>query len=292
MLDINSISTGLALSDDEIWYSSACESISYPPCAHYNCCGLEDNSFWFRHRNECIIAAVRSFPPGNAGPIFDVGGGNGFVSIGLINHGFDVVLVEPGKQGAFNAKKRGVKNVICATTYSAEFREGSLPSVGLFDVIEHIEDDVSFLRSIGDLMPEGGRLYATVPSYSFLWSHQDIGAGHFRRYTLSAITKVLDKAGFQVEFSTYIFRFLPLPILLFRTLPYRLGITQNRPRGSKIEKQAKTKKVSSNASRDHATEGGFAVSLLNSLLKREVANINTKRKMRFGGSCLVVAKHR
>ena len=38
-------------------------------------------------------------------------------------------------------------------------------------------------------MKENGRLYATVPSYSFLWSEEDILAGHFRRYTLKGLSK-------------------------------------------------------------------------------------------------------
>ncbi|MFC1630590.1 methyltransferase domain-containing protein [Pseudomonadota bacterium] len=105
--------------------------------------------------------------------------------------------------------------------------------MGLFDVIEHIEDDLSFLQSIHGLMVKSGHLYATVPSYSFLWSAEDILAGHFRRYSLEEITNVLKAAGFEVQFSSYIFRFIPIPAFLFRALPYKLGL-------SKVERKAKT----------------------------------------------------
>ena len=188
-----------------------------------------------------------------------------------------MALLEPRSVGAFNSKKRGLKNVICATTDTAKLKQQSLPAVGLFDVIEHIEDDLAFLQSINNLIKKGGRLYATVPSYSFLWSEKDVLAGHFRRYNLEDISKVLESAGFQIEFSAYIFRFLPVPIYLFRTLPYKIGLS-NAGRNVK------------SASHDHAAKGGAMAKILSSILHREIENLDNKRAMRFGGSCLVVAK--
>ncbi len=189
MVDIQSISTGLKLGDDGIWYSHQDnQNISYPSDGNENCLAVEDGSFWFRHRNNCIASIVKTYPPQDNGTIFDIGGGNGFVSLGLANAGFDVALLEPGSVGTRNAKKRGLKNVICATTDAAKLKQHSLPAVGLFDVIEHIEDDLAFLQSIRNLMKKGGRLYATVPAYSFLWSEEDIFAGHFRRYALEDIS--------------------------------------------------------------------------------------------------------
>ncbi len=184
MVDIQSISTGLQLGNDGIWYSSNTEDISYPSDGNDACFAIEENSFWFKHRNNCIASVVKSYPPKSNGTIFDIGGGNGFVSLGLANSGFNVVLVEPGKFGASNTKKRGLSNVICATTDTAKFNPHSLPAVGLFDVMEHIEDDLNFLKSIKELMKKNARLYVTVPSYSFLWSAEDVFAGHFRRYDL------------------------------------------------------------------------------------------------------------
>ena len=276
MVDIPSISLGLELGDDGIWYSSDHENLSYPSGGNEYCFAVEDGSFWFRHRNECIASVVASFPPDGDGTIFDIGGGNGLVSLRLAEAGFDVALVEPGKVGATNAKNRGLETVICATTHTARFKERSLPAVGLFDVIEHIEDDLGFLQSIRGLLQKGGRLYTTVPSYSFLWSADDALAGHFRRYAAEDMCNVLQTAGFEVEFSSYIFRFLPIPILLLRTLPYRLGL-------------ARTEREARKPARDHAAKGGVVAGILSSILQPEIENLGKKRAMRFGGSCLVVA---
>lgn len=275
---IASITSGLQLADDGIWYSAESRDISYPEGGHSTSYQVEDRSFWFRHRNQCIIALVWAMPPAGEGPIFDVGGGNGFVCRGLIDSGFDAVLVEPGPTGCSNARSRGIDSVICATTDSAGFTPNSLPAVGLFDVVEHIEDDLSFLRSMRELLVEGGMLYATVPAYSLLWSEEDVSAGHYRRYTLGGFNELLEKAGFEPQFGSYIFRFLPLPLLLLRALPHRLGMKRN--------KSAAPEK----ASRDHATGDGKLSSLLDRLLAAEVDNLNRGKPMRFGGSCLVAAR--
>lgn len=158
MISIESISSRLQKGEDGIWYGPPTVDLSYPTEGYDNCLAVEDASFWFRHRNDCILAAVSGHPPPWNGPIFDIGGGNGFVTQGLARAGFEVVLVEPGRAGAENAKRRGVEPVICATLEGAGFAPGTLPALGLFDVLEHISDGVSFLVSIRDLLVPGGKL--------------------------------------------------------------------------------------------------------------------------------------
>lgn len=276
-VDIRAISAGLSLADDGIWYGRDHVAVSYPSDGHDQCFAVEDSSFWFRHRNACIISAVRAFPPTLGQAIFDIGGGNGFVSLGLSKAGFDVALLEPGQVGAANAKRRGVPTVICATTESAEFSAKSIAAAGLFDVIEHVEDASSFLRSVRGLLRPGAFLYATVPAYQWLWSDEDVFAGHYRRYTLSSLRSLLEEAGFELVFGSYIFRFLPLPIFLLRALPHRFGRT-----GSQRSAVA--------AASDHKVRQGLPARLLDRLLAQEVALLSRSRSMRYGGSCLVVAK--
>lgn len=276
-MDIHTISNGLQLGNDGVWYSHDTQDISYPTDGHDECLLIEDKSFWFKHRNNCIISVINKYPPRDDGTIFDIGGGNGFVSLALAASGFRVALVEPGRIGALNAKRRGLHTVICSTVDTAQFKSHSLSAIGLFDVVEHIEDDLSFLKSIKELLKKEGRLYITVPAYSFLWSEEDISAGHFRRYTLERISEVAKQADFEVEFATYIFRFLPIPIALLRALPYRLGLSR-------------TEKKSLEASRDHVIQGKFITNFLGFILDSEIKNLIRNKSMRFGGSCVIVAK--
>ena len=45
----------------------------------------------------------------------------------------------------------------------------SIDSVGLFDVVEHIEDDYLFLKSINKYLKDDGYIYITVPALNFLY---------------------------------------------------------------------------------------------------------------------------
>src|SRR5262249_14522534 len=202
-VEIAELSGRLTFHPHGYWTAGPAEAISSPPEGNDLFFSIEDGSFWFQHRNRVIVEAVRQFPPG--GPVFDVGGGNGFVAMGLERAGFPAVVIEPGPAGAVNACRRGLRNVLCVTVEAAGCRPWPLSSVGLFDVLEHIEDDVAFLRSLRRLLKPGGRLYVTVPAFPPLWSAEDEHAGHFRRYTRRSLNEVLERGGFRAECLTYFF---------------------------------------------------------------------------------------
>ena len=179
MIDIASISQNLSLNSNDIWVASNQRDISYPEDGNQACFTLEDSSYWFRHRNDVIAQLVKTFSPQEA--IFDIGGGNGCVSYALQSNGLEVVLVEPGQVGVRNAKQRGVRTVIQSTLEDAGFAPQSLPAVGIFDVLEHIELDCDFLQMLYRYLKPDGRLYITVPAFHCLWSFEDVHAGHYRR---------------------------------------------------------------------------------------------------------------
>lgn len=276
---LDKFADNLSLGKDGVWRTVKEESVSYPETGHDNCFSVEDGSFWFEHRNQCIKALISRFSIADAGsPIFDIGGGNGFVSMELQRSGFSPVLVEPGSSGIVNARKRGIRNVVQATVDAAKFRPRSLSGIGVFDVVEHVEDDRAFLKSLNNLMVTGAMLYATVPAYQWLWSHKDIHAGHYRRYTLEQFSRVLQEAGFLVDYATYIFRPLPLPIFLAKALPYRLGLSGKKRRSLK------------DVARDHAAMHSLRARFVSKLLNGEVENVRNGKRMHIGGSILVAAR--
>lgn len=219
---VGDIANNLELNADGIWSTNSVSRVSYPESGNTWSLDLEENSFWFSHRNRCLMAAINRIPTKNF--FLDVGGGNGLVSLELSRYGWPVGLLEPGRAGAFNAKKRGVPLVIHSTFEEAGFIEHSLPFVGLFDVIEHIEDDRGFLRNIKNALTSHGRLVITVPAYVSLWSSEDEYAGHFRRYNQRSLSLCLSQSGFDVEYCTYFFSVLPLPIYFCRVIPSLFGI--------------------------------------------------------------------
>ena len=61
----------MQLGADGIWYAGEVGEISYPSEGNEACFEIEDNSFWFRHRNDSIREVVRNFPPKETGAIFE-----------------------------------------------------------------------------------------------------------------------------------------------------------------------------------------------------------------------------
>lgn len=185
-------------------------------------------------------------------------------------------MVEPGRQGAINAQKRGLSNIINSTIEDADFQKSSIPVICVFDVIEHIKNDVQFIIKLKEVLVENGKLLITVPAYNFLWSFEDDHAGHYRRYRLKELCDILIKLGFNIKYSTYIFSILPIPIYLFRTLP------------GKFKKQYNI----DNSSSQHNQRKGIISSLLDKIWEEELSLIKCKKKIPFGGSCLIAAEKR
>ena len=249
-------------------------SVDYPETGHDWCAAVEDASWWFRHRNRFLLEVMRRYPP--AQPFYDVGGGNGVVASALRDAGIPAVVVEPGEAGAARARARGL-DAIRATLDTAGIAAGSAGAIGIFDVLEHIEEPSSFLANARSLLRSGGRLYVTVPAYRALWSAEDEYAQHYRRYTAAGLRRALDRAGFDVELTTYMFALLPLPILLLRAIPYRLG----RARAFTAD----------GVSSDHRSSG-LGSRVLGVVLESELAVFRRTGALPFGGSVVGVAKKR
>ncbi|HUK06799.1 MAG TPA: methyltransferase domain-containing protein [Stellaceae bacterium] len=249
------------------------EQLSYPEDGNARCLAIEDSSFWFRHRNRCIVAAVSRYRP--AGAIIDVGGGNGYVSRGLKQAGFTPILVEPGPHGAAAASQRGIERVIQGTLGDAGFAEGSVAAAGLFDVLEHIERDDEMLLTLFNLLRPGGWLYLTVPAYQFLFSAVDHFSGHFRRYTCRSLTDGLRGAGFDMCYATYFFAPLVPPIFLRRAVSSWL---RQNPAD-----------IPPTDDSEHRVAGPQAA-ILDKLLSWEAHRIERGLRVPFGSSCLVVGR--
>jgi hypothetical protein len=258
------------------WFAPSGEALSFPADGNTVSFSIEDDSIWFRHRNDVVMTLMQRLPPG--GVLFDIGGGNGYVAAALEQAGLPTVVVEPGRAGAENACRRGLRNVICATVDAAQFAPGAMGAIGLFDVLEHVRDDGAFLVKLRPLLQPRGRIYLTVPAFQFLWSNEDRNVGHVRRYTTRSLAATLERAGFELEYATYFFSFLVFPVFLMRTLPHRIGWQRTI--------SAVTKK------REHAFGGGAMARLVGWARARECARLRAGRRMPFGASCLAVARRR
>jgi SAM-dependent methyltransferase len=157
--------------------------------------------------------------------------------------------------------------------------QASIPSAGLFDVLEHIEDDKAALEGLHRSITPGGRLYLAVPAFQKLWARDDIEAGHFRRYTKKSLTAVVEEAGFEVERVTYFFSVLVLPVFLLRALPYRLKLDRPRAPGD-------------TGAAAHSLPDNAAGRFIARMLDRERRAIEQGRGPSFGTSIMLAARRR
>lgn len=75
---------------------------------------------------------------------------------------------------------------------------GQYDAVGIFDVLEHIDDDRCVLGELFRVVRPGGALLITVPQHRMLWSPMDDLACHRRRYARRELIDKVAGAGFRI----------------------------------------------------------------------------------------------
>jgi SAM-dependent methyltransferase len=271
---MSEIATGLECKDAiYIPANSSQHHISFPETGHDTLWQLEQVSFWYQHRNRCITSFAKEYCQDQS--FLDLGGGNGYVSKALQEAGINAVLLEPDMKGCLNARSRGVNNIIYSDLQNANLKKASMGAVGLFDVLEHIEDERKFLADIYPILSDSAYLFITVPAYEFLWSAEDEYMGHQRRYTCDQLAKLLSSSSYKIVYLTYYFQALILPIFLFRSLPSMLGI-----RKASVEMNVN----------EHKEKPGLVGKAIDYLLEREFKDMQKHRVLPFGASCFVIAQ--
>ena len=234
---------------------------------------IEDNSFWYKHRNNIITTIIRKHHI--SGAIYEVGAGNGAVAIALQNQGYEIITIEPTLSSTKNQINRGIHNVCYGTLELLDFPTNSISNIGLFDVLEHVKDDKSYLKMIAGLLQKNGKVYITVPAYSWLWSLEDSYAEHWRRYTTFGLIKLLKESGFKIEYKSYFFSVLIVPILIIRTIPSFLKLYKTR---------TVTKTVL-----QHYPKDNIFYRLMSKMLNYEVKFMANGGSIKLGASIIIVA---
>ncbi|HVA04447.1 MAG TPA: methyltransferase domain-containing protein [Acidimicrobiales bacterium] len=83
-------------------------------------------------------------------------------------------------------------------------REAALDSAMMFNVLEHIEDDVAALRAIASAVGAGGRLAVFVPAFPSIFGSMDRAVGHVRRYRRRELVAKMEAADFNVVAAHYV----------------------------------------------------------------------------------------
>jgi SAM-dependent methyltransferase len=184
---------------------------------------VEDQSFWFRCRNELIVSVLRRRFP-DAASFLEIGCGTGFVLRGIREAlpGLTLTGAELSTAGLEVARRRlpGVR-LLELDVLEMPF-EDAFDVVGAFDVLEHIDDDEAALRGILRAIQRSGGAIVTVPQHPRMWSAFDEVSRHYRRYTRSELVAKLERAGFAHIWTTS-FVTLPLPAMVVSRLRHPAG---------------------------------------------------------------------
>ncbi len=162
-----------------------------------------EHHFWHQARGAILLRYLARY---RAEPMLEIGAGRGLVLAAFRRQGWQAEGVELGiasPRWPDLPIRYGQDALALPAAERARYQ-----AIGLFDVIEHLPDRVSFLQTLRETFPSLRYLYVTVPAPPDLWSNYDTFCGHYLRYDLPTLKEELTQAGYQVHFIRYFFHLL------------------------------------------------------------------------------------
>ncbi len=165
---------------------------------------IQDRHWWFVARRRILETIIKSLDIPEPRSILEVGCGMGG-NLPMLKRLGQVTGIE-----ADDPARDWVANHLGVTVHPGHLPHGLLLPVGerfglicLLDVLEHVEDDLGSLQTLGELLEARGKVLVTVPAYQWLWSAHDESLHHVRRYTARRLRKVAERAGLRVARISY-----------------------------------------------------------------------------------------
>jgi SAM-dependent methyltransferase len=178
---------------------------SYDPKYFRELFKLEDEHFWFSTRNKIIGKLVSQLQTGLAPGyrVLEVGCGTGNVLRVLertCKNG-SVVGMDLFAEGLVFARQRTKCGLVQGDVQTPPFNV-QFDLIGVFDVLEHLPNDMEILSNLSALLAPEGKLILTVPAHMSLWSYFDVASHHCRRYELRELRQKLAQSGYSIDYMT------------------------------------------------------------------------------------------
>ena len=129
--------------------------------------------------------------------ILNVGCGSGELCFLLAQQGHLVVGIDPAEEYISMASAQAGERSLSNCSFIVSDLKGIFNTQQQYDVVfstdvvEHISDDVQAIEQLTALVKPGGNLFITVPGGQYLFGFHDEQLGHYRRYSLNQLAKLL-----------------------------------------------------------------------------------------------------
>lgn len=163
---------------------------------------VQKDHWWYEGRRAILASRIKGLGLSDPSHILEAGCGPG-ANLAMLSSFGNVSAFDPDQFSVNHAKAIATAKISQGTLPDNMSFDESFDLVCAFDVIEHIDDDVSSVRSLYERTNEGGYAVFTVPAFQFLWSWHDEINHHKRRYSKSMLRQALESAGYQVDFISY-----------------------------------------------------------------------------------------
>lgn len=155
-----------------------------------------------KHFFDWVLDEFRAYLKGE---VLEVGAGTGTITRRLVEGSADlsVVALEPA-ENMFSSLQPYAALTDRVTAQKATLAEFAAQRSPVFDavlyvnVLEHIADDESEVRLAAEMLRPGGALLVFGPALEMLYSDLDHKAGHYRRYSLDHLRRIVEAAGLRI----------------------------------------------------------------------------------------------
>ena len=252
---------------------------------------LEDDHWWFVARRAIVASLVRDcVPPDEGRVLVDVGCGAGG-NLAELAGAYECYGVDPDPVMIDAAQARASPARFVQGRVPEDLPDGATPADAclVMDVLEHVEDDRRLLADVLGLCRAGGYTLLTVPAGPSLWSRHDEVHGHYRRYTVPSLERLVsgaaEEASRSVEvrlLSPYCSRLYPFVWGLRRLQGLLGGAESERRDGESGDLSLPPRPVNGLLTRLFAGEAGA--------LRRALGDEGSTRAFRRGSSLIAVLR--
>lgn len=181
---------------------------------------LEQSYWWFVGKQFLVKTFLKRFSSDGLGhdKILDIGCGTGIILKLLENFGVAYGM-ELSSEAIRFLRQRGLNLIVRSDANQClPFKNNTFSAITCFDVLEHIDRDITLLKEMARVCKPMGYIVITVPAFDILWSPHDVALHHKRRYTRKQMLENISKLSCTVIKVSYYNTILFLPILAVRKL--------------------------------------------------------------------------